>query len=152
MLFFFSLTAFNIFSLSLILVSLINMCLGRFLLGVIFSGTHYASWIWVSDFFPMLRKFLAIVSSNIFSGHLSSPSVIPLMQMLGHLTLSQSYLRLYSFFPTFFLFSFLHQWFPLVHLQPPLFILLPSVFCCCFLLVNFFCFSYCILHLCFLNT
>ena len=42
---FFSLAAFKIFSLSLILFSLINMCLGVFLLGFILYGTHSASWI-----------------------------------------------------------------------------------------------------------
>ena len=42
---FFSLAAFKIFSLSLILVSLISMFLGVFLLGFILYGTHCASWI-----------------------------------------------------------------------------------------------------------
>uniref|UniRef100_A0A8D1EJX6 Uncharacterized protein n=1 Tax=Sus scrofa TaxID=9823 RepID=A0A8D1EJX6_PIG len=42
---FFSLAAFKIFSLSLILISLINMCLGIFLLGFILYGTRCASWI-----------------------------------------------------------------------------------------------------------
>uniref|UniRef100_A0A8D1IRT3 Uncharacterized protein n=1 Tax=Sus scrofa TaxID=9823 RepID=A0A8D1IRT3_PIG len=42
---FFSLAAFKIFSLSLILVSLMNMCLGVFLLGFILYGTRCASWI-----------------------------------------------------------------------------------------------------------
>ena len=40
----FSLVAFNIFSLYLILDSLINMCLGVFLLGFILYGTLCASW------------------------------------------------------------------------------------------------------------
>jgi len=42
--YFFSLAAFNISSLSLILVHLIDMCLGVFLLGFILYGTC-ASWI-----------------------------------------------------------------------------------------------------------
>ena len=41
----FCLVAFNIFSLSLILVSLINMYLRVFLLGFIFYGVCCASWI-----------------------------------------------------------------------------------------------------------
>ena len=40
----FSLAAFNILSLCLILVSLISMCLGVFLLGLILYGTLSASW------------------------------------------------------------------------------------------------------------
>ena len=40
----FSLAAFNIFSLYLIFDSLINMCLGMFLLGFILYGTLCASW------------------------------------------------------------------------------------------------------------
>ena len=40
----FSLVAFNILSLSLIFVSLINMCLGVFLFGFILPGTPCASW------------------------------------------------------------------------------------------------------------
>ena len=40
----FSLAAFNIFSLYLISDSLINMCLGMFLLGFILCGTLCDSW------------------------------------------------------------------------------------------------------------
>ena len=40
----FSLAAFNIFSLYLVIDSLINMCLGLFLLGFILYGTLCASW------------------------------------------------------------------------------------------------------------
>ena len=40
----FSLVAFNILSLSLIFVILINMCLGVFLFGFILPGTPCASW------------------------------------------------------------------------------------------------------------
>ena len=42
--FFFSLAAFNIFSLYLIFDSLINMCLGVFLLGFILYVSLYISW------------------------------------------------------------------------------------------------------------
>ena len=74
--FHFSLAAFNNFSLSLIFANLITMCLGVFLIGFILYGTHCASWTWVAISFPMLGKFLTIISSNIFSGpfSLSSPS------------------------------------------------------------------------------
>ena len=41
----FSLAAFNILSLCLVFVSLINMCLGVFLLGFILYSTLCASWI-----------------------------------------------------------------------------------------------------------
>ena len=62
-----SLAAFNIFSLNLIFVSLINMCLGAFLLGFILYRTLCTSWTWVAISFPMVGKFLTIISLNIFS-------------------------------------------------------------------------------------
>ena len=67
---FFSLAAFNIFSLNLIFVGFINMCLGVFLLGFILYGTLSASWTWVTISFSMLGKFSTIISSNIFSDFL----------------------------------------------------------------------------------
>ena len=100
---------FFFFFLSLVLVSLINMCLGVFLLGFILYGNHCASWTWVSDSFPMLGKFLAITSSDNFSTtfSLSSPSSTPVMWMLVCLTLSQSSLQLSSFsFQSFISFLF----------------------------------------------
>ena len=42
----FSLAAFNICSLCLIFVNLINMCLGVFHLGFILFGTLWVSWTW----------------------------------------------------------------------------------------------------------
>ena len=63
----FPLVASNILSLSLIFVGLITMCLGVFLLGFILPGTLCASWTWLTISFPMLGKFSAIISSNIFS-------------------------------------------------------------------------------------
>ena len=42
----FSLVAFNICSLYLIFVSLINICLGVLLPGFILCGTVWASWTW----------------------------------------------------------------------------------------------------------
>ena len=53
----FSLAAFNIFSLNLIFDSLINMCVGMFLLGFILYGTLCASWTWLTISFPILGKF-----------------------------------------------------------------------------------------------
>ena len=85
----FSLVAFNNFSLSLIFVNLITMCLGVFLLGFILYKALCASWTFVAVSFPVLGKFSTIISSDIFSGpfSLSSPSRIPIMQMLVHLML-----------------------------------------------------------------
>ena len=88
----FSLTAFNICCLCLIFVSLINMCLGVLLLGSILYGPFWGSWTWVVISLPILGNFLTIISSNIFSClfRLSSSSGIPMIQMLGCLTLSHS--------------------------------------------------------------
>ena len=55
----------------MIFANLITVCLGVFLLGFILYGTHCASWTWVAISFPVLGKFLTIISSNIFSGPLS---------------------------------------------------------------------------------
>ena len=63
----FSFLAFNILSLFLIFFSLITMCLSAFLLGFILPETLCASWTWSTISSPMLGKFLAIISSNIFS-------------------------------------------------------------------------------------
>ena len=86
----FSLAAFNICSLCLIFVNLINMCLGVFHLGFILFGTFCVSWTWVIISFPILGKFPTIISSSIFSWSflLSSSSGPPTIRMLGRLTLS----------------------------------------------------------------
>ena len=52
----FSLAAFNICSLCLVFVNLINMCLGVFRLGFILFGTLWVSWTWVIISFPILGK------------------------------------------------------------------------------------------------
>jgi len=57
----------KICSLCLIFVNLINMCIGVFHLGFILFGTLWVSWTWVIISFPILGKFSAIISSNIFS-------------------------------------------------------------------------------------
>ena len=62
----FSLAAFNICSLCLIFVDLINMCLGVFQLGFALFGILWVSWTWVIISFPILGKFSTIISSSIF--------------------------------------------------------------------------------------
>ena len=57
---YFSLVALNVFSLSLISVSSINMCLSMFLLGFILYGILCKPWTWVSFSFPKLGTFLSI--------------------------------------------------------------------------------------------
>ena len=129
----FSLAAFNICSLCLIFINLINMCLWVFHLGFILFGTLWVSWIWVAISFSILGKFLTIISSSIFSLPFfwTSSSGTPMIQMLGLLTLSQRSLRLSSFLLILF--------FPtLLHLFPPLYFplnlsyLLPHLFYCWF--------------------
>ena len=56
----FSLAAFNICSLCLVFVNLINMYLGVFHLGFILFGTLWVSWTWVAISFPILGKFSTI--------------------------------------------------------------------------------------------
>ena len=101
----FSLAAFNICSLCLILVNLINMCLGVFHLGFILFGTLWVSWTWVIISFPILGNFSTIIS-RIFSWSffLSSSSGTPMIRMLGCLTLSQRSLILSSFLLILFYF------------------------------------------------
>ena len=89
---FFSLAAFNIFSLCLVFVSLISMCLGMFLLGFILCGTLCASWTWLTISFSMLGKFSTIISSKNFS----YPFFYSSVWMLVCLILSQRSLRLSS--------------------------------------------------------
>ena len=104
----FSLAAFNICSLCLIFINLINMCLGVFCLELILFGTLWVSWTWVAISFPILGKFSSSIPSGIFSWPFFwSSSGTPMIQMLEHLTLSQRSLR----FPSFLiiLFSFFHS-------------------------------------------
>ena len=61
----FSLVLLNTWSLTF--TNLFNMCLGMFLLGFILNGTLCASWTWVTVSSPVLGKFSAFISSNIFS-------------------------------------------------------------------------------------
>ena len=128
----FSLAAFNIWSLCLIFVNLINMCLGVFHLGFILFGTLWVSWTWVIISFLILGKFSTIISSSIFlcSFFLSSSSGTPMIPMLGRLALSQMSLRLSSFLLILFS-SLIHLFLPfylLLHLS----YLLPPLFYCWF--------------------
>ena len=100
-----SFAGFNIYYLCLIFINLINMCLGVFCLGFILFGTLWVSWTWVAISFPILGKFSTITFSSNFSWlFFLSSSQTPVIQMLGHLTLSQRSLRLSSFL--LILFSF----------------------------------------------
>ena len=63
----FPLAAFNIWSLCLIFINLINTCLGVFLSGFILFGTLWVSWTWVAISFPILGKFSTIISWPFFS-------------------------------------------------------------------------------------
>ena len=89
------------------MTSLINMCLGVVLLRFILYGNCCCTfWILVSDSFPMLGKFLAIITSTIFSGLFYS-IWHPYVWLLVHLKLSHNSLRLSSFlFHLFSLYSY----------------------------------------------
>ena len=62
--YYFFLVAFN--KLSLFFVSLITVCFDVFHLGFILLGTLCVSWTQLTVSFPILRKFSAIITSNIF--------------------------------------------------------------------------------------
>ena len=111
-------------------VNLINMCLGVFRLGFILFGTLWVSWTWVAISFPILGKFSAIISSSIFSWpfFLSSSSGTPMIQMLGHFTLSQRSLRLSSFL--FILFFFFLLCF--IYFHHFIFYLIYPIVCLCY--------------------
>ena len=118
----FSLAAFNICSLCLIFVSLINMFLGVFHLRLILFGNPWVSWTWVIISFPILRMFSTISSSNIFAWpfFLSSSSGTPMIRMFMYLTLSQKCLSLSLFLLIHFSF-FLSDSFISTFLLPLLF-------------------------------
>ena len=115
----FSLAAFNICSLCLIFINLINMCLGVFHLGFVLFGTLWVSWTWVIISFPILGKFSTIISSRTFSWSffLSSSSGTPIIQMLECFIWSWRSLRLSSFLLICFSFS------PHIHLFLPFYLL-----------------------------
>ena len=122
----FSLAAFNICSLCLIFVNLINMCLGVFHFGFILFETLWVSWTWVAISFPVLGKFSTIISSSIFSWpYFLSSSGTPMIWMLGHLTFYQRSLRFSSFLDSFFFFPlcFIYFHHSIFHLTYPIFCL-----------------------------
>ena len=121
----FSLAAFNICSLCFIFVNLVDMCLGVFRLGFILFGTLWLSWTCVTISFPILGKFSAIISSSNFSWpfFLSSSSGTPMIQMLGHFTLSQRPLRLSSFLLILFSLCFIYLHHFIFYLTYPIFCL-----------------------------
>ena len=98
----FSFIAFNIFSLPLIFVNLINMYLGVFLLYPVWDSLHFLD---LGDYF--LSHVREVFDYNLFkyflSLFLSSLFGTPIMRMLVHLMLSQRSLKLSSCL--FFLFS-----------------------------------------------
>ena len=140
----FFLAAFNVFSLCLIFVNLINMFLGVFCLGVILSLGLLGLGVY---FLPNCRDVLTVISWSIFSCPLFlSSSGTPMIQMLGQLTLPQRSLRLSSFLliPFFF--------FPLcfIHFHHSIFHLTYLLFCLCYSIVGSlqsdFNLTYCIVH------
>ena len=123
---------------STIFTSLINRCLGMFILGFSLYGILCTSWTWVIFFLSHVRE---VFNYNLFKYFLwlflFSPSESLIMWILVYLMLSQRSLTLSSFL--FFLFSLLcsWQWFQPFCLSAHLFILLPQLFCYWFLLVYF---------------
>ena len=115
----FSLTAFNILSLCLVFVSLINLCFGVFLLEFILYGTLYVSWTWLTISFSMLGKFSTIISSKIFSYpfFFSSSSGSPIIWMLVCLILPQRSLRLFFSFHSFYFILLFRSYFHLFIFQ-----------------------------------
>ena len=130
----FSLAAFNICSLCLIFVNLINICLGVFSLGFILFGTLWVSWTWVAISFPISGKFSTIISSSIFSWSffLSSSSGTPMIQMLGAFNIvpEVSEVVLISF-NSFFFFPLLFIYFyhSIFYFTNPIFFLHYSTIC-----------------------
>ena len=97
----FSLAAFKIVSLSLILGNVIMMWLGVCFLESNFFGALWVSWTsWKSISLARLGKFSFIMFSNQFSicCFSFSPSGIPMIRMLECLKLCWRFLNLYSFF------------------------------------------------------
>ena len=130
----FYLVAFNIFSLCLIFVSLINICLGVFHLGFILFGTVWFSWTLVAIFFPTIRKFSTIISSNFLMPFLFiiffldsydlNVGAFYIVPEVSEVVLSS--------FNSFFIFSFLLHLFSPFYLPSHLSYLLPQLFYCWF--------------------
>ena len=101
-----------------------------FCLGFILFRTLLVSWTWVTISFPILGKFSTILSSNIFSWPflLSSSSGTLVIQMLGHLTLSQRSMRLSSFLLILSCFFLSASFFPNILSSTHLSYLLPQLY------------------------
>ena len=86
---------FRSFSLSLTYTILIMTCLGVCLLKLMFIGTLWNSWTWMSCFLLQIREVFSHISSDDFSGpfSLSSYSGIYVMQMIFCFMLSQWFLK-----------------------------------------------------------
>ena len=115
----FSLAAFNIYSLCLILINLINMCLGVFPLGFILSGTLWVSLTWVAISFPILGSF-QLLSPWVFYHGLSFCFL--LLRLLWFKCCGISHCPRGPWgCPHFFWFFFLFS--SLLHLFPPFYLL-----------------------------
>ena len=144
----FSLAVFNICSLCLIFIKLINMCLGVFHLGFILFWTLWVSWIWVAISFPILGKFSTIISSSIFFMAFLFVFFFwySLIHMLGHLTLSERSLRLSSFLFIIFFSFFLSASFISTILSSTSLILSSASVMLLLVPPELFNVSYCIIH------
>ena len=143
---YFVLAAFNICSLCLIFVNLINMCLGVFCLGFILFRT--LSFLDLSDYFlPHFRevfnnyllKYFLMVFLFVFFFWDSYDSNVGACNIVPEV----SEVVLISF-SSFFLFPLFHLFLPF-YLLPHLSYLLPPLFYCCFLPECFY-LIYCIIH------
>ena len=130
----FSLAAFNICSLCLIFVNLINMCLGVFCLGFILFGTLWVSRTWMIIYFPILGKFSTIISSSFlmvflsvfffwdsYDSNVGAFNIVPEVSEIVLIS-----------FNSFFLFSSLLHLLPSFYLSCHLSYLLPQLFYCWF--------------------
>ena len=117
---FFSLADFNICSLCLIFVNLINICLWVLHLGLSLLNL-WISWTLVTISFPILGIFSIIISSSIFScTFFFSSSGTSMIRILGCLTFLQRSLRLSSFLLIFFPLCFIYFHHSIFHLTYPI--------------------------------
>ena len=123
----------------LVFVSLISMCLGEFLLGFILYVT-----LWLLD---LIDYFLFHVA-EIFNNNLFKNFLIPFLFLFFFWDLCNSNVGAFDivpevswdyprFFSFFLLYSALQKLFPPFYIPAHWFVLLPQVFCYCFLLEYF---------------
>ena len=133
------------FSLRLVFVNLISICLGVFLLGFILYGTLCASWTWLAIYFSMWGNF----NYNLFK-HFLIPFLFffffwdPYNSNVGVECCTWGLWDCTDFFLLFFLYSTLLQLFLPFYLPAHLSIL-PQLLFYYFPLVSFL-FSYCVVH------